>query len=224
MSSSQAEISCLDSHFNATHSSVKVSGQYIASADDTTAKEVSAIKSNTEPNVVIGQDPSALPLLAESGKVVKTALIAIITTLNGLQTFTQIFLGVPLEIGEAARIDGASEWRIFLWVYRPLADDRGVHDHRFFAELEHLALQLGQSGTKAGVDAVPEGEALAGIAVDVEGVRVGEPARVVAGGRQRDLDLASAGDGDTADLDILGRERVEQLVGDLLEPGAERLV
>jgi ABC-type glycerol-3-phosphate transport system substrate-binding protein len=69
-SSSQAEINYLDSHFNATHSSVKISGQYIASADDTTAKEVSAIKTGTEPNVVIGQDPSALPLLAESGKVV----------------------------------------------------------------------------------------------------------------------------------------------------------
>jgi len=69
-SSSQAEINYLDSHFNATHSGVKVQGQYIASADDTTAKEVAALKSNTEPNVVIGQDPSALPLLAESGKVV----------------------------------------------------------------------------------------------------------------------------------------------------------
>ena len=69
-SSTQAEINYLDMHFNATHSTIKVSGQYIASADDTTAKEVSAIKTGTEPNVVIGQDPSALPLLAESGKVV----------------------------------------------------------------------------------------------------------------------------------------------------------
>src|SRR5579863_5013171 len=69
-SSSQAEINWLVSHFNATHENIKVQGQYIASADETTSKEVSAIKSGTEPNVVIGQDPSALPLLAESGKVV----------------------------------------------------------------------------------------------------------------------------------------------------------
>src|ERR1700733_14672639 len=69
-SSSQAEINWLDSHFNATHKNIKVQGQYIASADETTTKEVAAIKSGTEPNVVIGQDPSALPLLAESGKVV----------------------------------------------------------------------------------------------------------------------------------------------------------
>jgi multiple sugar transport system substrate-binding protein len=69
-SSTQAEINWIDSHFNATHSTIKVQGQYIASADDTTAKEVSALKTNTEPNVIIGQDPSALPLLAESGKII----------------------------------------------------------------------------------------------------------------------------------------------------------
>jgi multiple sugar transport system substrate-binding protein len=69
-SGTQAEINYLVSHFNATHHGIKVQGQYIASADDTTAKEVAAIKTGTEPNVVIGQDPSALPLLAESGKVV----------------------------------------------------------------------------------------------------------------------------------------------------------
>ncbi len=63
-------ISYLQSHFNATHKDVKVTGQYIASSDQLTAKEVSAIKSGTEPNVVIGQDPSSLPLLAQSGKVV----------------------------------------------------------------------------------------------------------------------------------------------------------
>jgi ABC-type glycerol-3-phosphate transport system substrate-binding protein len=69
-SSSQAEINWLDSHFNSAHSTIKVQGQYIASADETTAKEVAALKTGTEPNVIIGQDPSALPLLAESGKVV----------------------------------------------------------------------------------------------------------------------------------------------------------
>jgi multiple sugar transport system substrate-binding protein len=69
-SSTQAEINWIDSHFNATHSTVKVQGQYIASADDTTAKEITALKTNTEPDVIIGQDPSALPLLAESGKIV----------------------------------------------------------------------------------------------------------------------------------------------------------
>lgn len=69
-SSKQSEIDYLDAHFNASHKGIKVKGQYIASSDDLTAKEVSAIKSGTEPNVVIGQDPSSLPLLAESGKVV----------------------------------------------------------------------------------------------------------------------------------------------------------
>jgi ABC-type glycerol-3-phosphate transport system permease component len=39
----------------------------------------------------------------------------------GCFLYRQFFLGVPLELGEAARIDGASEWRIFMAVYRPLA-------------------------------------------------------------------------------------------------------
>ena len=65
-----AQISYIDTNFDKTHKGIKAVGQYIASADETTAKEVSALSSGTEPNVVIGQDPSALPLLAESGKVV----------------------------------------------------------------------------------------------------------------------------------------------------------
>lgn len=69
-SEAQAQIAWIDQHFNATHTTIKVQGQYIASADNTTAKEVAALKTNTEPNVIIGQDPSALPLLAESGKIV----------------------------------------------------------------------------------------------------------------------------------------------------------
>ncbi|MEO7126120.1 MAG: ABC transporter substrate-binding protein [Nakamurella sp.] len=67
-SSSQAEIDYLDSHFNDSHPGIKVTGQYVASADNTTAKVVAALKSNTEPNVLLGQDPSNLPLYAQSGK------------------------------------------------------------------------------------------------------------------------------------------------------------
>jgi len=39
----------------------------------------------------------------------------------GAFLFRQFFLGVPVELGEAARIDGAGEWRIFYSIYRPLA-------------------------------------------------------------------------------------------------------
>jgi ABC-type glycerol-3-phosphate transport system permease component len=39
----------------------------------------------------------------------------------GCFLFRQFFLSAPLELGEAARIDGAGEWRIFWTVYRPLA-------------------------------------------------------------------------------------------------------
>jgi multiple sugar transport system permease protein/sn-glycerol 3-phosphate transport system permease protein len=39
----------------------------------------------------------------------------------GCFLFRQFFLGAPAELGEAARIDGASELRVFWTVYRPLA-------------------------------------------------------------------------------------------------------
>ncbi len=39
----------------------------------------------------------------------------------GCFLFRQFFLGAPAELGEAARIDGASELRVFWSVYRPLA-------------------------------------------------------------------------------------------------------
>ena len=39
----------------------------------------------------------------------------------GTFLFRQFFFGAPPELGEAARIDGASEWRIFYKVYSPLA-------------------------------------------------------------------------------------------------------
>ena len=47
-SSEQPEIDYLVSHFNSTHTDVQVKGQYIASADESTAKQVAAIKSNSE--------------------------------------------------------------------------------------------------------------------------------------------------------------------------------
>ncbi len=69
-SSQQSEIDYLDTNFNKTHPGIKVTGQYVASADNSTAKVVAALKSNTEPNILVGQDPSELPLFAQSGKVV----------------------------------------------------------------------------------------------------------------------------------------------------------
>jgi multiple sugar transport system substrate-binding protein len=66
----QAQINYIDTQFDKSHPGIRAVGQYISGADESTAKEVAALKTGTEPDVVIGQDPSALPLLAESGKVV----------------------------------------------------------------------------------------------------------------------------------------------------------
>jgi ABC-type glycerol-3-phosphate transport system permease component len=48
-------------------------------------------------------------------------LVPNIASALGCFLFRQFFLSAPLALGEAARIDGASEWRIFWTVYRPLA-------------------------------------------------------------------------------------------------------
>jgi ABC-type glycerol-3-phosphate transport system permease component len=48
-------------------------------------------------------------------------LVPNIASALGCFLFRQFFLSAPLELGEAARIDGTSEWRIFWSVYRPLA-------------------------------------------------------------------------------------------------------
>ncbi len=39
----------------------------------------------------------------------------------GCFLYRQFFLSAPAELAESARIDGASEWRIFWTIYRPLA-------------------------------------------------------------------------------------------------------
>ena len=44
-SGTQTEIKYLQTQFNKTHSAIKVRGQYLATADQSTAKEVAAIKS-----------------------------------------------------------------------------------------------------------------------------------------------------------------------------------
>ncbi|MBO0805059.1 MAG: carbohydrate ABC transporter permease [Nocardiopsaceae bacterium] len=48
-------------------------------------------------------------------------LVPNIASALGCFLFRQFFLSAPAELGEAARIDGAGEWRIFWRVYRPLA-------------------------------------------------------------------------------------------------------
>src|SRR6202000_2731720 len=48
-------------------------------------------------------------------------LVPNVASALGCFLFRQFFLSAPLELGEAARMDGASEWRIFWTVYRPLA-------------------------------------------------------------------------------------------------------
>lgn len=48
-------------------------------------------------------------------------IVPAIPTAFGTFLMRQYFLGLPLELGEAAAIDGASPWRTFFSIYAPLA-------------------------------------------------------------------------------------------------------
>lgn len=85
------EISTIDAAFAKAYPGVTAQGQYIASSDQYLPKVIAAIKSNTQPTVLLDQNPSDLPLLAESGKLIP---------LNGkLTTLTdQLYPGIKSSL------------------------------------------------------------------------------------------------------------------------------
>ncbi|MGH9106951.1 MAG: extracellular solute-binding protein [Acidimicrobiales bacterium] len=66
---SPAEIATVDKDFNASHPQYKVTGSYIAKSDEFLPKVISALKTGTQPTVVMDQQPYDLPLYQESGKL-----------------------------------------------------------------------------------------------------------------------------------------------------------
>jgi ABC-type glycerol-3-phosphate transport system substrate-binding protein len=67
---SPTEISTIDSAFNAANPGYKVSGSYIAKSDEFLPKVIAALKTGTQPTVVMDQQPYDLPLYEESGKLI----------------------------------------------------------------------------------------------------------------------------------------------------------
>ncbi|MHB8293156.1 MAG: ABC transporter substrate-binding protein [Acidimicrobiales bacterium] len=67
---STSEISTVDAAFNKSHPGMHVTGQYIAKSDQFLPKVVAALKTGTEPTIVLDQNASDLPLYAQSGKLV----------------------------------------------------------------------------------------------------------------------------------------------------------
>jgi multiple sugar transport system substrate-binding protein len=65
-----AEIATIDAAFAKAHPGMQAKGQYIASSDQYLPKVISAIKTGTQPTVLLDQNPSDLPELAQSGKVI----------------------------------------------------------------------------------------------------------------------------------------------------------
>ena len=53
-------------------------------------------------------------------------ILPVVTTTTGIFMYRQFYMSVPLSFVEAARIDGASEWKIFYKIMLPLAKSTSV--------------------------------------------------------------------------------------------------
>lgn len=65
-----SEIKAIDGAFDKLYPGYKANGQYISTSDEYLPKVISALKTGTYPTVLTDQNPSDLPLYAESGKLV----------------------------------------------------------------------------------------------------------------------------------------------------------
>ncbi len=63
------QIAEIDAAFAKAHPGLHAKGQFIASSDQYLPRVISALKSNTQPTVLLDQNPSDLPELAQSGKL-----------------------------------------------------------------------------------------------------------------------------------------------------------
>ncbi len=64
------QIAEIDAAFDKAHPGMHAKGQYIASSDQFLPKVISALKNGTQPTVLLTQNPSDLPVIAQSGKLV----------------------------------------------------------------------------------------------------------------------------------------------------------
>jgi multiple sugar transport system substrate-binding protein len=65
-----AEINAVDKAFARAYPGMHARGQYIASSDEYLPKVITAIKSGTQPTVLLDQNPSDLPEIAQSGDLI----------------------------------------------------------------------------------------------------------------------------------------------------------
>jgi ABC-type glycerol-3-phosphate transport system substrate-binding protein len=64
------QIAEIDAAFDKAHPGMHAKGEYIASSDQYLPKVISALKNGTQPTVLLTQNPSDLPVIAQSGKLI----------------------------------------------------------------------------------------------------------------------------------------------------------
>ncbi|MET8146228.1 extracellular solute-binding protein [Sphaerisporangium sp. NPDC005288] len=65
-----AQIAEVDAAFDKAHPGMHAKGEYIASSDQYLPKVIAALKNGTQPTVLLTQNPSDLPILNQSGKLI----------------------------------------------------------------------------------------------------------------------------------------------------------
>ncbi|WP_262843372.1 extracellular solute-binding protein [Sphaerisporangium corydalis] len=64
------QIAEIDAAFDKAHPGMHAKGQFIASSDQYLPKVIGALKNGTQPTVLLTQNPSDLPVIAQSGKLI----------------------------------------------------------------------------------------------------------------------------------------------------------
>ncbi|GII85148.1 ABC transporter substrate-binding protein [Sphaerisporangium siamense] len=64
------QIAAVDAAFAKAHPGMRAKGEYIASSDQYLPKVIAALKNGTQPTVLLTQNPSDLPVVAQSGKLI----------------------------------------------------------------------------------------------------------------------------------------------------------
>jgi ABC-type glycerol-3-phosphate transport system substrate-binding protein len=151
-----SEIATLDSQFDAANPGYTAQGQYIAQSDEYLPKVIAAVKSGTYPTVLVDQNPSDLPLLEQSGKLLPLN--------NDLTALTNaLFPGIKASLfyrGEQLGMALAEEGDIALFYNKTDFAQAGITSPpSTWAQLQTDAVKLTDPSAKRWGFYVPTGDA-----------------------------------------------------------------
>ena len=150
------QIATIDKAFDAANPGYTANGQYIAQSDVYLPKVIAALKTGTQPTVLVDQNPSDLPLLEQSGKLLP---------LNGDMTAltNALYPGIKASLfyrGEQLGMALAEEGDIALFYNKTDFKQAGITSPpSTWAQLQKDAIKLTDPSAKRWGFYVPTGDA-----------------------------------------------------------------